>query len=217
MVRFVDEYPPTEMKSFGWVSSPRFSTQITEADSGSENANRRWLHPKRRFSNPQGVRSHEVFEALKAHFLVMGGPFHTWPMRDPTDFASAPLAAMNTVPAITMSDQQIGVGDGVTLAFQLIKTYARGSKTYARKIQLPVVASVLTSLNNVAPGVAPTVQRQGGLVTFATPPGVGVIVRAGFLFDCCVRFESDDSFDGIVKTYKVAGFADVPMVEVPLC
>lgn len=219
MARFVDQYAPLEMNSFNWVSAPRFSTQITQADSGSEQANRRWQHPLRRFINPQGVRTHDVFEAVKAHWLVMGGPAQTWPLRDPTDFASVDLTAMNTVPTITALDQLIGTGNGVTTQFQLSKTYTRGAQTYQRDIHLPVTSSVLVAVNGtpVTPSGNWSVSRYGGVITFNSPPTNGHAIRAGFLFDCEVRFESDDAFEGIVRSYQVAGFADVPLVEVRPC
>lgn len=219
MARFVDQYAPLEMNSFGWVSAPLFSTQITQADSGAEQANRRWRHPLRKFICPEGVREHDVFEALKAHWLVMGGPAHTWPIRDPTDFASADLEAMNEEPAITNMDQVLGTADGVRTQFQLLKTYARGSQTYAREIHLPVTSSVVVSVNgvNVASPGNWSVSRYGGVVTFNAAPTAGHVVRAGFFFDCEVRFESDDTFEGVVRSYHVAGFADVPLVEVRPC
>lgn len=222
MARFIDEYPPAEMKSFGWISSPMFSTQITQSDSGAEQANRRWLHPLRRFISPDAIREHDVFEAVKAHWLVMGGPAHTWPIRDPTDFASAELEAMNVAPALARTDQLLGVGNGARTQFQLVKTYARGSQQYVRPIHLPVTSSVLIGLNgadpaSLSPAVSWSVSRYGGVVTFATPPANGVNVTAGFLFDCEVRFESDDTFEGVVKSYRVAGFADIPLVEVRAC
>lgn len=217
MARFVDQYAPLEMNSFGWISSPMFSTQITQSDSGGEQANRRWFHPLRKFISPDAIREHSVFEAVKAHWLVMGGPAHTWPIRDPTDFASADLAAMNEVPTITDDDQVIGTGDGFTTQFQLAKTYVRGSQEYVRPIHLPVTSSVLISVNAVAAPAGWSVSRYGGVVTFAAPPTAGHVIRSGFLFDCEVRFESDDTFEGVVKSYQVAGFADIPLVEVRAC
>jgi uncharacterized protein (TIGR02217 family) len=220
--RFIDEYAPSEMPGFPCYSGPRFSTNITQVDSGAEQSNRRWQHPLYRFTLPEAVREHNVFEALRDHWLVMGGPAHTWPFRDPLDFASAPLAAANSVPVVGFSDQVIGQGDGASTAFQLTKTYTRGSQSYARTIHLPVADTVVVSINNADPaGFSPpigfTVSRPGGLVTFTSPPGAGQVIRAGFLFDVEVRFEDDDAFDGIVRSYGVSGFADVTLMEVRPC
>lgn len=214
--RFIDEYPPGGMLSLGFVASPLFSTQMARVDSGASNANRRWLHPLRRFSSPQGIRCHEEFEAVKDHWLVMGGPAQTFPIRDPTDFASAPLIAMDTAAAPTMLDQVIGVGNGAQQAFPLLKTYARGATSYVRRIYLPVVNTLLLALDGVAE-LGYTVDRYSGIVTFTAAPADGAVITAGYYFDVEVRFESDDTFDGIVKSMKVSGFADVPMVEERPC
>lgn len=222
MTRFVDEYAPADMPGFPCLSSPRWSTAITQVDSGAEQANQRWQHPLYRFTLPEAVRRHSVFEALKDHWLAMNGPAHTWPFRDPLDFASRALPAANVAPAVTMADQVLGMGDGAKTSFQLVKTYARGAQTYTRTIHLPVADSVLVSIAGadpatLSPPIGWSVSRPGGVVTFDSPPGPGQIVRGGFLFDVEVRFETDNAFDGIVQSYQVSGFADITLVEVRPC
>lgn len=219
MSRFVDEYAPKEMPGWPCLSSPRWSTNIVQVDSGAEQANQRWEHPLYRFMLPEAVREHSIFEAVRDHWLAMRGPAHTWPFRDPLDFASAPLPAPNTVPTISMTDQVIGTGDGAKTQFQLVKSYTRGGQSYDRTIHLPVADTVVVSVNGAdpEPGNPWTVSRPGGVVTFDTPPSPGHVVRAGFLFDVEVRFESDDAFDGIAQTYGVGGFADITLVEVRPC
>ena len=219
MSRFRDVYAPPEMPGYPCISSPRTSTTIVSSSSGAEHANQNWEHPLWRYTLPEAVRDHAVFEAVKDHWLAMRGPAYTWPFRDPLDFASVALAKPNTVPTLSMTDQVIRPGDGPAIPFQLQKTYVRGVYNYARKIELPVVSTVLVSVNGVdVSGSNPwTVSRPGGVVTFTTPPTPGQVVRAGFLFDVEVRFESDDTFDGIVRTYGVGGFADINLAGVRAC
>lgn len=226
MTRFIDEYMSRRVVGYPVDVGPMFSTQLVVVDSGAEQANRRWYNPIRTISIPSGVRDHATFEALKDHWLVMGGPAHTWPWRDPTDFASCPLLEINDVPTIALDDQVIGVGDGGTVEFQLTKTYTVGAQTYVRPINFPIVTSVLIGVDGVAPELASpvespplsaTVTREGGLVTFSYPPPVGAVLTAGFLFDLQVRFESDDTFRGIMRTFSVSGFADIPLQEVRFC
>lgn len=214
MSRFFDEYLPPKIPGFPCYSSPRFSTQITGADSGDEQANRRWQHPLRRFTLPEAVRSQDTYEAISAHWLVMGGPAQTWPFRDPLDFGSLALPRPNGTPAPTALDQTIGTGDGVTTQYQLRKTYVRGAKSYVRDIHLPVAASVVVSVNAVVLSASDfAVSRPGGIVTLGTAAGVGQAVKAGYLFDCEVRFEDDGAFDGIVRSWHAAGFADLSFIE----
>jgi hypothetical protein len=54
-------------------------------------------------------------------------------------------------------------------------------------------------------------------VTFDTPPLAGHPIKAGYLFDVPVRFESDDAFEGILRTYAIGGFADITLIEVRPC
>lgn len=217
MSRFIDEYAPEEMPGYPCISSPRWSTAITQVDSGAEQINQRWQHPLYRFTLPEAVRDHEVFEAVKDHWLTMRGPAHSWPFRDPLDFASVPLELPNHVPSVSATDQQIGIGDGATTRFQLTKTYQRGSQSYVRRIHLPITDSVLVSLNGTPQASGWTASRPGGEIEFDSPPTPGQIVRWGGLFDVEVRFETDDSFDGIVRTFGVGGFADISLIEVRPC
>lgn len=234
MTRFVDVPLPKCVPGYPCQSSPRWSTAITQVDSGAERANQRWEHPLYRFTLPEAVRDHSVYEAVRDHWLVMRGPLHTFPFRDPLDFASAPLVRPNQVPTITGTDQQIGVGDGFSLQFQLQKTYQRGPQSYTRRIYHPVVSSVLVTVNGLAPSayqrpgtggpsqppaefLAVTVDRLTGVVTCSFAPQPGHIVRAGFLYDVEVRFDTDESFDGVLRDYNASGFADLTLVEVRPC
>jgi uncharacterized protein (TIGR02217 family) len=223
MARFQDVYTPPEMPGWPCTSTPRTSTLIVEVDSGDEQVNRRWQHPLRRFTMPEAVRDMNIFEAVRDHFLVMGGPAHTWPFRDPLDFASRALAQPNVPPAVGFSDQVIGNGNGATTNFQLIKTYKSGAFSYARTITLPVIASVVVSIDDkpLAAHVPPltfTVTRPGGVITFAGgAPHPGGVIKAGFLFDCEVRFESDDALEAIAQAIGLGGYADLTLVEVRHC
>lgn len=224
---FLDVYLPERLQGYPWTSSPRFSTTITSVSNGSEHRNRNWKHPLHRFQAPESIRCHDDVEELRAHWWVMAGPFHSFAMRDPLDFASRPLKKANLAPAIFPTDVTLGVGDGVETQFQLKKTYQRAAFSFDRKITLPVVDSVVVALNALDPATANPalpggpytweVDRETGLVTFDHPITTNVIVTAGFLFDVRARFEADDSFDQIVQAYQVDGFADLAFVEVRPC
>lgn len=225
MTRFVDEYLPARIPGYPVDVGPAFSTQITAVDSGSEQANQRWANPLRSISIPQGVRDQDSANDLLAHWLIMRGPAKTFPWRDPTDFASIPLQFPNTVPAspaISRTDADIGTGDGLTTQFQLKKQYTVGAQTYERDVFLPVVSSVLVGVDglapaDVSPALSATVSRYGGIITFNAAPAPGAVITAGFLFDLLVRYESDDTYRGVLRTYGVSGFADVPLMEVRYC
>lgn len=222
MTRFVDVYLDDCVPGYPVLGSPRWSTDIAMADGGDEQVNERWAHPLNRYTLPEAVRTMTVFNAIRDHWLVMRGPAHTWPFRDPLDFASVPLAAPNTAPAVTPYDQDLGIGDGVTRTFQMQKTYARGAQEYVRTIALPVVASVRIGRDGASSPPQEmlsgwSVSRTTGIVTFDTAPANGEVLTWGGYFDVPVRFESDDSFDGIVRTFGVGGFADITLLETRSC
>lgn len=222
MSRFRDVYMPADVPGFPCLSSPRFNTRIPMVDSGAESTSQRWESPLYSFKLPQAVREHDVFESIRDHWLIMRGPAFTFPFRDPLDFASVALVEPNEVPTITGMDQVLGTGDGINRDFQLIKTYTRGAFTYVRTVYHPVVASVIVTVNGVDPAslmtpLAYTIDRLTGIVQFTPAPNPAAIVRAGFLYDVEVRFESDESFDGILHTFHNSGFADLAFVEVRPC
>lgn len=221
MTRFVDEYLPRTVPGFPCLAVPRFKTSIQLNAGGGERANQEWEHPLHRYTLPEAVaRKWEVVNALTDHFKIMRGPAKTFPFYDPFDFASCPLVRPNQLPAIAMTNQLIGIADGFTDRFQLVKKYEVGAESYTRKIYHPVVASVLIARDGVLVSASDyTVSRTTGEVLFDTPPllgGAGVIT-AGFLFDVEVRYENDEAVEAILRATRAAGFADLTLIEVRPC
>lgn len=218
---FIDEYMPDEIPGYPCISAPRFKTTIQVSAGGNERRNQEWEHPLHQFILPEAIaRQWEPVEALKKHWLITKGPLHTFPWLDPHDFASCDLVKPNLEPTVTMTDQFLGNTDGFTDTYQLVKTYSVGGETYDRIIRLPILDSVVVAIDGVLiPDTDYTVSRPGGEVLFDVPPplsGPGIIT-AGFLFDVEVRFESDDAFEGILRSYQVGGFADITLIEVRPC
>lgn len=219
---FIDEYLPAKVPGMPCISAPRFKTTINVNAGGKERRNQEWQHPLHRYVLPEAIarKWEEVGEDLAKHWRIMRGPLHSFPFRDPLDFASCDLVRPNQVPTVGMTDQYIGTADGFTDRFQLVKTYSVGGETYDREIHLPVVSSVLVARNGVlVPNTDYTVTRPGGEIVFTVPPPLGGsgIITAGFRFDVEVRFESDDAFEGILRATRAAGFADLTLVEVRPC
>lgn len=229
MSAFVDEYLPPKIAGYGWVSSPRWSSTITQVASGSERRNQNWRMPLHRFDAPEGIRCWEDVAALHDMWMALAGPIYTFPLRDPLDFASTRITAPNVAPLIGPTDSVLGVGDGVNRDFQLVKRYVFASRTFVRDVYKPVVSSVVVAMDALPPDTPDgpggldggpytwEVDRETGIVTFDHAPEEGVVVTAGFLFDVEVRFESDDSYEGIVHAIRTAGFADLTFIEVRPC
>lgn len=230
MSGFRDIALPSGFKGYPTSGAPRWSTTIIYQSSGHTQRNQNWQHPLQKYTMADAVRDQATYEAVKRHWYAMRGPLYSFPFRDPLDFASQDLDAPDVAPTITGLDQALGVADGLTREFQLVKTYdAVGvdEEVYTRTIELPVLSSVVVLLNGLDPGTsAPTlpggpytyeVTRPGGKVVFDHDLTAAVVVTAGFLFEVPARFESDDAFEGIVRNFRVSGFASVTLVEERLC
>lgn len=187
--------------------APEFSTNVSVTASGFERRNSLWSNARLRFDVGPGIRSEAELGELIAFFRARRGAARGFRLRDPSDFSSK---GMTDTPSA--SDQLLGVGDGVTSAFPLLKRYGDGQEAQLRRITRPVAGSVKVSLNGTA-ALAGWALGPGGIVTFATPPGAGVIIKAGFLFDVPVRF-ADDRLEISGAAFAAGEAPSVPVVEI---
>jgi uncharacterized protein (TIGR02217 family) len=222
MSSFVDVYAPTCMRSLEKpiVAAPRWDTTIQVTAGGNERRNQNWEHPLWSFSLPEAVRHQSHFEDILTFWLALGGPFKSFPWRNPLDLASVDLVRPNTPPTVSHLDQALGTGDGVTRTFQLRKVRSYGGLTYTQDIHLPILSTVLIGDNGSLMGGSPIgyeVSRPGGIVTFDTAPLPGHALTSGYLFDTEVRFSDDSAFQGVVRSRRFAGFPDINLEEVRPC
>lgn len=217
IARFIDLPSPYDMPTAPMGASPRFFNRIQTSSSGDETVQRVWTRPLWKYTLPEAIREHSTLVAVRNHFLVMGGTAHTFPFRDLTDFASIdPVYAPDHEPIITGDDQIIGVGDGVTTDFQIVKNYEIGAHKFVRNIILPDPDSLIVFVDGEPhhhPGYDFT--RPGGVISFRTAPTLAQVISCGYLFDVEVRYEADDAFEGIIQKYGVSGFSDLTLLEVP--
>jgi uncharacterized protein (TIGR02217 family) len=224
---FRDVYLPEDIKGMPCRSMPRFSTKIDLMKSGDEARNRNWNNPLRKFQLPEAVADQTTLNAALKHWMVVAGPFYTFPFRDPFDFASCDLDEPNTEPGWTGLDQALGTGDGLTYQFQLTKAYEIGGFTQTRKIFLPILDDIEILMNGVAPGSIAgglggpysitSISRPGGIVTISPVPHAGIALTWGGLWDTEVRWEGDDAFDQIAHSMDTNGAAEIDLVEVRRC
>ena len=111
----------------------------------------------------------------------------------------------------TMLDQLIGVGDGLTASFRLVKSYGDPSDPQVRPISRPREGTVLVSLDGTA--TSAFTLETGGVIVFDDAPAEGVAIRAGFLFDVPVRF-AEDRLDISGAAFAAGEAPSVPLVEV---
>ena len=80
-----------------------------------------------------------------------------------------------------------------------------------RSIRLPVAGSVRASVDGIE--TAAFAVTDEGEVLLDAPPGPGIAVRAGYLFDVPVRF-AEDRLEVSRATFLAGELASVPLVEV---
>lgn len=195
--------------SFGALGGPERRTEIVTLVSGHEERNAPWAQSRRRYDAALGLRSLDDVAALVAFFEARAGQLHGFRWKDWADFTSALPSA-----AVTPFDQEIGVADGLTRVFGLVKHYRSGPSGYVRPITKPVAGSVVIAVGSdpLQEGIDFIVDSLTGQVTLARPPAGGAVVTAGFAFDVPVRFDTGQIITS-VAAFRAGQMPDVPVIE----
>ncbi len=215
-VRLPSSEPESAMQAFDDLSyplalgrdatvSPEFSTTVAVTASGHERRNSLWADARLRFDVGPGIRSEAELGVLLGFFRARRGAARGFRLRDPVDFSSN---GMTGTP--TLTDQELGIGDGQRTRFALVKRYGSGPDAQVRRITRPVAASLLVGLDG-APASGWTLDPLGELV-FAIAPAAGFLVSAGFLFDVPVRF-AEDRLELAGVTFAAGDAPSVPLIE----
>lgn len=195
--------------SFGSSGGPERRTEIITLASGFEERNASWAHARRHYDAGIGLRSLDDLHELIAFFEARRGMLHGFRWKD---WADGKSCAPSANPAA--DDQRIGVGDGATTTFQLIKVYQSGGESYARPIAKPVQGTVEVAVaGEVVPDQEVAVDIATGVLTFDSPPEPGVEVSAGFEFHVPVRFATD-RIEINLAAFEAGEVPSVPIVEV---
>jgi uncharacterized protein (TIGR02217 family) len=196
------------LKSAG---GPERRTDIITFGSGREERNARWAHSRRRYDAGYGIKTLDALQAVVAFFEERRGQLHGFRWRDRLDHASS-------APGIAISpfDQGIGIGDGATATFQLMKTYGGAFAPYARPIGKPVAGSIRVAVGGTElAATAFDCDTASGAVTFLSGhiPAVGAAVTAGFTFDVPVRFDTD-YLEVDLSAFSAGAIPKIPLVEI---
>jgi len=191
----------------GARGGPERRTQIVELASGNEERNASWANSRRRYDVAYGIRRADDLATVVAFFEARNGRLHGFRFKDWSDYRSGPPSQTPTA-----IDQPIGVGDGAATAFQLVKVYASGAQSWTRAIAKPVAGTVRVALAGVEQASGWSVDTTTGVITFASAPGAGVEIRAGFEFDVPVRFDSD-LMDVTLDIERTGSITSIPLVE----
>jgi uncharacterized protein (TIGR02217 family) len=186
--------------------SPEFSTSVAVTASGHERRNSLWSDARLRFDVGPGIRSEAELGTLIAFFRARRGAARGFRLCDPFDHSTN---AMTGTPG--PRDQLIGVGDGLTATFQLVKTYGDGAEPQVRPITRPRAETVRVSVAGAE--VTGFTVNPGGTIVLAEAPPAGAPVEAGFLFDVPVRF-AEDRLDVAGVSFAAGEAPSVPLIEV---
>ena len=201
-------FPPT--LSFGALGGPWRRTDVVTLANGFEERNTPWAHSRRSYDAGMGMRSIDDLQMLIGFFEARMGQMHAFRWKDWADFKSGRASA-----APVFDDQSIGYGDGVTTAFQIMKTYWSGDQFYRRPIRKPVAGSVKVGVeqDELQEGLHYEVDVTSGIITFANAPDPAMEIYAGYEFDVPVRFDTDRILAS-VESFQAGQVPSVPVIEV---
>ena len=172
---------PNEL-AYGARGGPQYSTSVVGTLDDTETRNQNWARPLARYDVGLVNRDRATTESLFAFFrTVAQGKTNGFRFRDP-------------LPGEAEGVQEvIGVGDGTTQTFQLVKQYASGDDYHeARVITKPVPGTVQVWLQAVLLDPSTyAVDHTRGLVMLPAPVAPGQVLQASYQFDVPVRFDTD--------------------------
>ena len=173
--------------------TPTFSTGVTTSAGGRETRNAGWAEARTRYDVGPGVRSEADVATLLAFFRARMGAARGFRLRDSFDWRA--------------TGETIGIGDGATRRFALVRRYDAAT----RRITRPVAGSVRVTVDGMA--TAGFTVSAGGVVTLDDAPARAAVVAASFDFDVPVRF-AEDHLSVTRATYLAGAAPSVPLIEV---
>jgi uncharacterized protein (TIGR02217 family) len=177
--------------------APGFSTAIVTSAGGREARNANWAEARTSYDVGPGIRSEADIATLLAFFRARMGAARGFRLHDPFDGDSG---------GVTPLDQSLGIGDGTTTRFGLVKHYG----DQARRITRPVAGSVRVAVGGTETSAFAI--EDGGWVALDSAPANDAAVTAGFAFDVPVRF-ADDTLSVSRSTFLAGVAASVPLIE----
>ena len=185
-----------KIRGLAWqiVKNPTFSTEIQESLAGREVRVQNFQNPIWEFTlsyeyllnDPKSRDENEQtpLETLIGFFLARGGQFD--------DFLLNETDLTGRLEDSVYSGQPIGVGDGATKSFQLV----RNAGGFMEAVQNPMNQTATVYLNGVAKLQGTDYTIANGLVTFTVAPAASISITADFVFLHRVRFHTGTSRSG---------------------
>ena len=203
--------------SLGSRGGPVFRTNVVELPSGASYREARWDNPIYHYDARYGIATHADMYDLIEFIVARQGPVHSFRFKDWRDYASTATGTLHNPGDTTVDDEdvEIGVGDGSTTQFQIIKKYTSGSTTRTRNIFLPKNLVVAVDGVSQTETTDYSVDYATGIITFVTAPAGSLSVTCGFEFDVKVRFgaEIDEAAMVSLDEFDTESLPNMPIVE----
>ncbi len=187
-------FPKIRGLSWSVKKTPTFSTEIQESVAGREVRVQNFQNPIWEFTlsfeyllNDPRVRDENQqtpLETLVGFFLARGGQFD--------DFLLNESDLTGRLEDSAYSGQPIGVGDGGSKSFQLV----RNMGGFLEAVQNPMNQTATVYVGGVAKVQGTDYSIANGLVTFVNAPAPGIAITADFIMLHRVRFHTGTSRSG---------------------
>lgn len=184
------QFPDLRGLSWDYTLTPTFSTGIQQTTSGREVRTAFWSAPLWKlllsyeflYDDAQHVdaNGYSELQQLAGFFLARQGSFDSF-LIDLAQLTRKPLDS-------TVSGQPIGIGDGSTTSFQLVRNIGG----YSEQVQNPAGQSATVYVAGAKKTQGTDYTISNGLVSFASPPAPGAPITADFQWLWRVRFAQDE-------------------------
>lgn len=166
-----------ESISFNSSTILEFNTTIVQSKNGCEQRNINWNTNKMKFNIINGIKTKKELKELINFFKNVKGCAYGFRFKDWSDYEG--------------KKEYVGLGDGATKKFQLIKTYKINDNILCyRKITKPVISTIKIFIDNVETNNF-DIDLTTGIITFNSAPKNNSKIQADFEFDVPVRFNND--------------------------
>lgn len=184
----------------GAKGGPGFNTTVTNLASGKEQRNINWAQQRCAYDISYGIGSKSVYRIILNFFYVRRGKAYGFRFKDWADYQ--------------ITDGQIGVGNGVTTTYQIVRVYSDDASQYNRNIYKPVSGTLVVRLNGVVQTLTThyTINYSTGIITFVTPPSAAVVITVDCEFDVPVRFDVD-ALDVTLQWVEAGSVQSIPLIE----
>ncbi len=173
----VDTVAINDKFTLGMRMGPVFQTTTIPLMGGFEDRNQDWEIALWKYEVSLTNRPIAEIQAFMAHILGRRGAANTFPLRDP----------LNN----TLTDENIGTGDGATAAFQIHLAYPDADRPYLRPIT--IVSSLVVKVAGVTKTVTTHYTEANGIVTFTggNIPTAGQAITVSCNWLARVRYDQD--------------------------